>query len=791
AQIAGDLMDEKIRYKTIAGTGFLGLGPWYYDNGAVEVTRADERNDRVDAVTRGFLGLTVACARCHDHKYDPIPTKDYYSLAGVFRNTQYQEYPLVPKSVVSKVAKIEEAIDTKNKLLGETQGNFTAQLARKLAFETASYLQGVFDVNGKPKKDIAQVVEERKLDYELLARWIRYMGRTTEKYKYKDQWQAMMKKGGSAEEAKKLSEALQADVVSVMLARAEIDEENRIISDKAVEGTKRKKRTNRPSDFVTNDDFCPGCGLQLKNLPEDQNFFFTEVFQRELNDSDDPNAMMGMGMRFGKPGVLMFRGWGLERRIGADALAQINAIKADIDAEKKKIDPYYPFAHGVKDLPDIRDLELSIRGNPEDLGPPVPRHFLSILSKEGDLKSFSKGSGRLELADEIVAQPIAMRVFVNRVWRGHFGTGIVDTPSNFGITGERPIHPELLEHLASTFVKNGMSTKKLHREILLSSVYQLSAADNATAFAKDSGNRLYWRFNKQRMDAEQLRDSVLLVSGTMDNAVGGPSTELSPANKRRTIYGKVSRYKLDEYLQLFDFPNPNISAERRFATTVPLQRLFLMNSDFMQVQAEELAKRIAAEPDNRARVRKMYQLVYGRVPTESETQLGLNYIKTEPMLEFEEGKKKADEKAAEKNKDKSKPETTDKPAATPPAATPPAATSEVQSASAAAGVAMKPEKDSSPAVTEAASVAADTKAKAGKSVDKEAKPADKEKDKEDMEKTPEMVEAEMMGKAMMGGLMGDKRGGGKGGPAPVKYEPTAWGRYAKVLLSSSEFVFIK
>ena len=143
----------------------------------------------------------------------------------------------------------------------------------------------MFDVTGKSKKEIAQVVEDRKLDYELLARWIRYMGRTTDKYKNKDAWQAMIKKdGGTPEEAKKLAGEFQSEVVAVMLARAEIDEENKVISDKAIEGTKKKKRTNKPSNFVTNDDFCPGCGLQLKAMPEDQNFFYTEVFQRELND---------------------------------------------------------------------------------------------------------------------------------------------------------------------------------------------------------------------------------------------------------------------------------------------------------------------------------------------------------------------------------------------------------------------------------------------------------------------------------------------------------------------------
>ena len=754
AQIAGDLLDEKIRHKTLAGAGFLGLGPWYYDNGAVEVTRADERNDRVDAVTRGFLGLTVACARCHDHKYDPIPTKDYYSMAGVFYNTQYEEYPLVPKSVVAKFTKIEEEIDRKSKLLGEVQQNLSNQLSQSLAFQTANYLEGVFEVAGQ-KKEMATVVEARKLDFELLDRWTKYMARTTDKYKYKEAWQAMMKKKPpiNPQEAKKLALKFQEDVVAVMLARNEINDENKVIADKAMDGTKKKKRTNKPSNFVTNEDFCPGCSLQLKTLPDDQTAFWTEIFQRELRDADDPNAMMAEGNRFGKPGVLLFRGWGLESRVGAAAQAQMASIRSDIEAERKKIDPYYPFVHAVKDLPEPKDLPLSIRGNPENLGPEVPRHFLSVLS-EGKPEPFTKGSGRLELAEMVARQPLAMRVIVNRIWKGHFDTGLVETPSNFGMSGERPINPELLEYLASTFHKNGMSLKKLHREIMLSSVYQLSTAKDDAAFAKDSGNRLYWRMNARRLDAEQLRDSVMLLSGTLDRAVGGPSEPLTPGFKRRTVYGKVSRYKLDEYLQLFDFPTPSISAEKRFTTTVPLQRLFLMNSDFMQVQAEEFAKRVAEEPDNRARIKKAYLMAFGREPLESEIQIGLEYLKSEPLLEYEEGKKRKPE-GAEGGRGRGGPATTEKKEEKPAEGTAVAAKAEM------------PEMPKPDAMPPAAMPEPD----GGQAAAAPAMPP--------------------MGMGMMGGVMpGGRRG--PGGPAvpQVKYEPTAWGRYAKVLLSSSEFLFI-
>ncbi len=746
AQIAGDLLDAKTRHKTVPGTGFLGLGPWYYDNGSTEVTRADERHDRVDAVTRGFLGLTVACARCHDHKYDPIPASDYYSLAGVFANTTYEEYPLVPKSVRADFEKIEEQIDLKQKLLGEIQGNLTNQLSQSLAFQTSNYLQGVWEIAGPQKKEMSAVVEARKLDYELLDRWIKYMEKATDKYKNKEAWQAMMKKGGTPPEAIRLAEKFQEEVLTVMLARNELLAENKVIAAKALDGTKPKKRTNKPSNFVTNEDFCPGCNLTLKSLPEADTSFATEIFQRMLTDAEDPNAMMAMGNRFGKPGVLMFRGWGLESRVGSEAQAQMASIRKDIEDARKKLEPGFPYLHGVKDAEKLSDLPFNFRGDPFNLGPEVPRHFLSVLSKD-EPAPFSKGSGRLELAEAIVQQPIAMRVIVNRIWKGHFGTGLVDSPSNFGMTGERPTNPELLEYLAHTFWKNGQSIKKLHREIMLSSVYQLSTDNDPTAFAKDSGNRLYWRADRKRMDAEQVRDSVLLVSGNLDTAIGGPSADLTPSYKRRTVYGKVSRYKLDEYLQLFDFPSPNLSAEKRFVTTVPLQRLFLMNSDFMQLQAEELAKRVATEVNNRARIRKVHQIVYGRDATEEEIALGLEYLKTEPMLEYEEGKKKAPaEGGPGMRRGRGGP-------GGPGAGAPPKELS---------GLTEKPAApEAAPAEAPVGDAGAGAAADGG------------------------------MGMGMMGGMGGPGARRGPGGPAPeVKYEPTAWGRYAKVLLSSSEFLFI-
>lgn len=758
AQLAGDLMDPAVRHKMLPATGFIGLGPWYYDNGSNEVTRADERHDRVDAVTRGFLGLTVQCARCHDHKYDPIPQTDYYGLAGVFFNTIYEEYPQAPKKVVDQVKKIEDEIDEKQKAFEELQKSLTGGLARALSLQAANYLIGVWEVTGKHKKDMALVVNDRRLDYELLDRWIKYMAKPTVRYHNKEEWQALMKSGGGTpQEAAKLAARFQQEIVDVTVANDGIDEENRVITDKDVDGSKPKKRTDKPSNFVSNKDFNPGALLRLKSLPEDQTAFWTEIFVRELKDNEDPNDMVEMDARKITPGVLMFRGWGLESRIGPEAQARLKSLYDDLEALKKKIYPYYPFVHGVKDSESPVNLQLALRGNPETLGAEVPRHFLSIFS-EGDPAPLNQGSGRLQLADLIAKQPIAMRVIVNRIWKADFGTGIVDTPSNLGFGGERPTDPELLEYLASEFLKNGMSIKRLQREIMLSAVYQLSTADNKEASEKDSGNRLYWRANRKRMEAEQVRDSILEVAGDLDDSLGGPSQELTPDFHRRTVYGHVSRYKLDAYLQLFDFPPPNISAEKRFTTTVPLQRLFLMNSDFVQIEAEALYKRAAAEADNRARIRKLYSLVYGREPKETEVQAGLEYLRTEPLKEYEESKNKQRPKEAEKDKENAKVGETE----------------DAEPKPAAEG-AMAPAAGAKPA-TARTSIAESEPDTAADVIAQEGA------------ETPANSNAEM-GMGMMAGMPGASRGG-PARPAEIKYQPTVWGRYAKLLLSSTEFIFI-
>ena len=298
---------------------------------------------------------------------------------------------------------------------------------------------------------------------------------------------------------------------------------------------------------------------------------------------------------------------------------------------RKVAPPIYQRAHMLAES-GSKDMAVAIRGDLRKPGEPAPRRFLQIIAGE-NAPLFNEGSGRRQLADAVVdpANPLTARVIVNRVWKHHFGQALARTPSNFGVIGEKPTHPELLDWLAATFVENGWSLKKLHRMILLSATWQMSSRYDADAFAKDGENRLLWRMNPRKLEVESWRDSLLAVTGELDPALGGPPTDAIMESKRRTLYGSVSRngdhYKSDEFLRLFDFPAPRATSEARTVSTVPQQYLFMLNSSFMTARAKALAERLAHESaDDRARIERAYQLLYARPPEPGETDLALAFL---------------------------------------------------------------------------------------------------------------------------------------------------------------------
>ena len=279
---------------------------------------------------------------------------------------------------------------------------------------------------------------------------------------------------------------------------------------------------------------------------------------------------------------------------------------------------------------EARDLHVQIRGNPSNPGPLVPRRFLTVLS-DGTPDSFGSGSGRRELAEAIVtdAAALAARVIVNRIWEHHFGRGLVDTPSDFGSQGSRPTHPELLDDLAARFIEHGWSIKWLHREILLSAAYRQSSRHDAAKFAIDPENRWLWRMPRRRLEIEPWRDAMLAATGALERRIGGPAIDLKDAgNHRRTIYGKVDRYDLNEMLRIHDFPDPLAHSPARPPTTTALQQLFVLNGPLIELQAQALAERVttACPDDVPGQIRLAYRLLYGREASEDELRLGAEFL---------------------------------------------------------------------------------------------------------------------------------------------------------------------
>jgi mono/diheme cytochrome c family protein len=622
-QLAGDLMSKKPTPDDLKATGFLGGAPWIWDQAEPVQGRADERNERIDAVTRGMLGLTVACARCHDHKYDPILAKDYYALGGVFASSTYKEYAFVPESEVTywhekfdKKEKDQEAMQAYTKTEGD-------QLAKALASQASVYMVAAWKVSGKPKAKVEEAADSARLDPELLDRWVKFLAKKQSYYPYLHDWQMMIAQGGTEDQAKALADSFQQRILDLEAEDKVIEDENEKIKVKADVPTRRKKDA-KPNEFDTYDEFCPGCTLELKVMAPEKANLYTDLFVRALSSGDDER---------GEPALFSFRGWELTRRLGPAEQQYLGANSGGGEGRRggaKNTAETYPFVHGMADKSKAINIDLDLRGNPHSHGDEVPRAFLTVLSSP-DKKPYTNGSGRLDLANDIVASPIATRVWVNRVWKWHFGTGIVNSPDNFGKVGDPPSDPELLDYLAVHFRDDGMSLKKLQRMIMLSATYQQSSKETPEEHEKDPQNRLYSHFSLQRLDAEQLRDSMLFVAGDLDTKkMGGPATEFTLQNDRRTVYAKISRFRIDPFLQAFDFPNPTFTSEQRFSTNVPVQRLYFMNNTFVYAQAGKLADRLYSKPDDAARIDEAYHLLYGRAPKPEELQLGLTFLKTTP-----------------------------------------------------------------------------------------------------------------------------------------------------------------
>ena len=624
-QLAGDRLPAKTAAEhddNLVATTYLGAGPWIWDQAEPIQGRADERNERVDAVSRGMLGMTVACARCHNHKYDPITQKDYYKIVSIFASSTYKTYPVVsPAATDSYNKKVLEVANMQADMRDYTSG-LTKDFSNALASQTSTYMTAAWSVDGPNKQSADQVASTARLDPEVLQRWASYLKEPHIDYPYLHDWDAMLKdKKSTKEQAKVLADVFQKIVLKSSEDEDEVERENDAIKIKNDVPLRRLRVDTDPGKFDTFDEFCPGCALALKSLPTDEAKLYRDIFQSQQGDPTE---------RF-KPGVLVFSGWDLMRRLGPTFQDYVDSQQKQISALNKEIqDTTYPYVNGFTDKPKPVDVNLNVRGNPHSLGPVVQRGFLTVLEPP-DAKPYSDGSGRLTFANDVANHPIAARVIVNRVWDWHFGTGIVNTPDDFGVAGDKPSNPELLNWLAYEFVQNGHSIKWLQKEIMMSAVYQMGVEESPEAHNKDGANRLYSHFNRQRLDAEEIRDSLLFVAGDLDlKKTSGPSKDFTDDNQQRTVFCKVSRYRLNNFLEAFDFPNPSFSSEQRFSSNVPLQQLYYMNSPFVYKQANVLADRVHDAATDEARIEEAYEYIFQRKPTAQEVQLGLKFLSTTP-----------------------------------------------------------------------------------------------------------------------------------------------------------------
>src|SRR5258706_2416062 len=401
-QLAGDLMSKQPTAEDLKATGFLGGAPWIWHQAEPLQGRADERNERIDAVTRGFLGLTVACARCHDHKYDPILAKDYYALGGIFASSTYRESNFVPESEVDFWREKFKKANDQDKAAGDYTKTVTKELATALAAQTSAYMVAAWQVTGKPKKKLEDSANTARLDPDLLDRWVKFLDKKPTFYPYLEDWQLMIAQGGTEDQAKFLAESFQRRIIDLEIENKAIDDENDKIKAKAGVPTEREKDV-KPSDFDTYDQFCPGCTLELKVLPPERANLYEDLFVRQLGT--------GIFDERGLPGLFVFRGFELIRRLGPAEQAYLTALQAEGEhgGRIKALGQIYPFAHGMADKPQAVNIALDLRGNPHAHGDVVPRAFVTVLGAP-DTKPYTQGSGRLELADDIVASPIASRV---------------------------------------------------------------------------------------------------------------------------------------------------------------------------------------------------------------------------------------------------------------------------------------------------------------------------------------------------------------------------------------------
>ena len=642
-QIAGDLLhasnDEESNVN-LTGTGFLALGPHNYELQDKALLRMEVIDEQITAVGRGFLGLTMGCARCHDHPFDPIPTSEYYSLAGIFRSTESFK--------ISNVANfIERELKDPNK--AERDKHLTVQ--KKLESELKQAESKLKTVGGKvadsktsaanhdPKKLEGIVVDDTGA--KIVGNWISSVhtkGFVGVRYIHDDgkgkgeksvTFPAIIPKSGKYEVQLSYTPGPNRSRNTPVTIYHDVGEEKVTID-----------QTKRPpvlGSFTSLGEFHFEEGewdlVKIETQATSQVVIADAIRLLPVGQAKSPSVLTNKQKP--KPDSTKTEESKKKKAERTRLQTLVADLKKRLASHKKKALAKTVKVMSVNERSDAADWRIHLRGGIRNYGPYVKRGFLAVATPEGlsAKPDLSKGSsGRLQLAEWVVSpeNPLTARVYVNRVWRHLFGRGIVRTTDNFGEMGERPTHPALLDHLASSFIADGWSTKKLIRSIMLSQTYQAAAMDTPDALETDPDNLLFSRQNRRRLEVEAIRDAMLVASGHIDLSVEN-------GFEKRSLFEKIDRNRIPEMFDVFDFPNPSLVSGNRNASTVPTQALFMMNNGFVLSEAKAAAIRILAVKslDISQRIDLAYKSTLGRSPRADEKELAVAYLK-EQTLEVNE-----------------------------------------------------------------------------------------------------------------------------------------------------------
>ncbi len=610
--IAGDLLPQKrisqdgTFLESPLATNFFWFGEVLNSATDSEKTKADTVDNQIDVLSKAFLGLTVACSRCHDHKFDPVPTKDYYGLAGVMHSTSMREAVIDSPSREKEIRKAHEQIAKQNLDSGFRQHPGKKKIVLRSGDQLFEDFNGSgwgdWIATGEAFANGPQFGVANSAGYgtdQLVG------SLTSKKFRMPKRYVHVLMTGTKGNPRLAENEPVRVTLVA---------DDYRSVYFLA--------KGNQDFEWVSN---------YLVFAYERMGYF--EIVDRSRNGYVAVDAI-----------VLS------DHKTPPEVITEEPASWPALPVSSIQV-PESSFGMIAMDE-SPRNIKLHIRGSHQNLGEEVPRHLLQVISKDHEMIGGPEASGRTELAEWLSSADNALvaRVFVNRIWKHHFGQGIVRTTDNFGLTGEPPTHKELLDYLADRFIRNGWSIKKLHRDMVLSATYRMSSKSSEEAVKQDPRNTMLHHYPVQRLEAESIRDSMLSVSGRLNSAIGGPSIvpyisryqegRGKPASGpvdgdgRRSLYVQVRRNFLTPMFLAFDFPLPTSTTGNRSVSTVPSQALMMLNNEFVLEQSALWAKKVKKESsDPEKQVQQMFEEAYSRPPSPDEIKESLAFVNQGRSLE--------------------------------------------------------------------------------------------------------------------------------------------------------------